>query len=178
MPSTTSRVWASPENDTALTAFVHVGVERHSRRRLQEAADLEQGLIRLMQEKAPDMARGDDVHAARAERHPGTQGRWPYPRAARAAPAHRPQHRGRRARRGRWQRQPGGQRAGRRDSAGYAAAGMGQPVPHRRAAAYEAAGLVLEHLLAALPPGQPRHRPPGRDHAGQAPPSGKSPIRS
>ena len=46
-------------NDTALTAFVHVGVERHSRRRLQEAAELEQGLIRLMQEKAPDMARGE-----------------------------------------------------------------------------------------------------------------------
>ena len=46
-------------NDTALTAFVHVGVERHSRRRLQEAAELEQGLIRLMQEKAPDMVRGE-----------------------------------------------------------------------------------------------------------------------
>ena len=46
-------------NDTALTAFVHAGVERHSRRRLQEAAELEQGLIRLMQEKAPDMARGE-----------------------------------------------------------------------------------------------------------------------
>ena len=47
------------KNDTALTAFVHVGVERHSRRRLQEASELEQGLIRLMQEKAPDMARGE-----------------------------------------------------------------------------------------------------------------------
>ena len=46
-------------NDTALTAFVHAGVERHSRRRLEEAAALEQGLIRLMQEKAPDMARGE-----------------------------------------------------------------------------------------------------------------------
>ena len=46
-------------NDTALTAFVHVGVERHSRRRLREATDLEQGLIRLMQERAPDMNRGE-----------------------------------------------------------------------------------------------------------------------
>ena len=46
-------------NDTALTAFVHVGVERHSRRRLREAAELEEGLIRLMQEKAPDMNRGE-----------------------------------------------------------------------------------------------------------------------
>ena len=46
-------------NDTALTAFVHAGVERGSRRRFQEAAALEQGLIDLMREKAPDMTRGE-----------------------------------------------------------------------------------------------------------------------
>ena len=46
-------------NDTALTAFVHTGVVRGSRRRFQEAAALEQGLIDLMREKAPDMTRGE-----------------------------------------------------------------------------------------------------------------------
>ena len=46
-------------NDTALTAFVHAGVARSSRRRFQEAAALEQGLIDLMREKAPDMAKGE-----------------------------------------------------------------------------------------------------------------------
>ena len=46
-------------NDTALTAFVHAGVARGSRRRFQEAAALEQGLIDLMREKAPDMAKGE-----------------------------------------------------------------------------------------------------------------------
>ncbi len=46
-------------NDTALTAFVHVGVERHSRKRLEEAAALEAALIEHMRERAPDMGQGD-----------------------------------------------------------------------------------------------------------------------
>ena len=46
-------------DDTALTAFVHVGVERSSLRRFQQAADLEQALIDLLREAAPDMERGD-----------------------------------------------------------------------------------------------------------------------
>ncbi len=46
-------------NDTALTAFVHTGVEHTSRKRFREAAELEQGLINLMREQAPDMERGE-----------------------------------------------------------------------------------------------------------------------
>ena len=46
-------------NDTAITAFVHEGVERGSRRRFQQAADLEQGVINLMRERAPDQAKGE-----------------------------------------------------------------------------------------------------------------------
>ena len=46
-------------NDTALTAFVHTGVERSSRRRLDEAESLEVALIEHMREAAPDMGRGD-----------------------------------------------------------------------------------------------------------------------
>jgi ATP-dependent DNA helicase RecQ len=46
-------------NDTALTAFVHVGVERSSQRRLEEAAALEQAVIDLLREAAPDMAAGE-----------------------------------------------------------------------------------------------------------------------
>ena len=46
-------------NDTALTAFVHVGVERASLRRLKEAAELETALISHMREAAPDQGKGD-----------------------------------------------------------------------------------------------------------------------
>ena len=46
-------------NDTALTAFVHAGVRNASLGRLRQAAELETALIDLMQEKAPDQARGD-----------------------------------------------------------------------------------------------------------------------
>ena len=46
-------------NDTALTAFVHTGVDRSSRKRLQEAAALETALIEHMQEAAPDLGKGD-----------------------------------------------------------------------------------------------------------------------
>ena len=45
-------------NDTALTAFVHVGVPRNSRKRFDEAAELETGLIAQMRESAPDMSKG------------------------------------------------------------------------------------------------------------------------
>ena len=46
-------------NDTALTAYVHVGVRRPSRIRLTEAAEMEQLLIERMRELAPDMDVGD-----------------------------------------------------------------------------------------------------------------------
>ena len=46
-------------NDTELTAFVHVGVQHSSMRRLDEAAELEQALIDYMREAAPDLGRGD-----------------------------------------------------------------------------------------------------------------------
>ncbi len=46
-------------NDTALTAFVHAGVERSSSRRLEAAAELETALIRHMREAAPDLGKGD-----------------------------------------------------------------------------------------------------------------------
>ena len=46
-------------NDTVLTAFVHVGVARASRKRLAEAVTLEQALIEALQEEAPDMQKGD-----------------------------------------------------------------------------------------------------------------------
>ncbi len=45
-------------NDTALTAFVHVGVRNGSRQRFQKAADLEKALIDLLRESDPDMRKG------------------------------------------------------------------------------------------------------------------------
>ena len=46
-------------NDTALTAFVHAGVERSSRKRFQEAESLEIALIEHLRQAAPDMSKGD-----------------------------------------------------------------------------------------------------------------------
>ena len=46
-------------NDTVLTAFVHKGVQRASPSRLDQAAALEEGLIQLLREAAPDMDKGD-----------------------------------------------------------------------------------------------------------------------
>ena len=46
-------------NDTALTAFVHTGVERSSRKRLDEAESLEKALIEHLRLAAPDMDKGD-----------------------------------------------------------------------------------------------------------------------
>ncbi|MDE2822802.1 MAG: RecQ family ATP-dependent DNA helicase, partial [Chloroflexota bacterium] len=46
-------------DDTALTAYVHAGVERSSRWRFEQAAALEKGLVDLLREAAPDIQRGD-----------------------------------------------------------------------------------------------------------------------
>ena len=46
-------------NDTALTAFVHAGVERSSSKRLEAATRLETALIRHMRELAPDLEKGE-----------------------------------------------------------------------------------------------------------------------
>ena len=46
-------------DDTALTAYVHAGVERASLRRLDEAAALEEALIDQMRQAAPDHGKGD-----------------------------------------------------------------------------------------------------------------------
>ena len=44
-------------NDTALTAFVHAGVERSSRKRLDEAETLETALIKRLRDADPDMGK-------------------------------------------------------------------------------------------------------------------------
>ncbi len=46
-------------NDTALTAFVHAGVEGSSQRRFEQAAALETALIEEMQKEAPEVGKGD-----------------------------------------------------------------------------------------------------------------------
>ena len=46
-------------NDTALTAFVHAGVGRSSAKRLEQAAELEKALIAHMREQAWDQGKGD-----------------------------------------------------------------------------------------------------------------------
>ena len=46
-------------NDTVLTAFVHTGVERSSRKRYDEAAALEGALIDILRETAPNMDKGE-----------------------------------------------------------------------------------------------------------------------
>ena len=88
--------WGVASNDTALTAFVHAGVERSSRRRFQEAADLEQALIALIQEAAPDTEIGEThpLHLRRATQQLKDEGLYnALPETAAADP---PQHRRRR----------------------------------------------------------------------------------
>ena len=46
-------------NDTVLTAFVHVGVPNSSKKRFEHAAGAEEQLLGLMQEMAPDMGPGE-----------------------------------------------------------------------------------------------------------------------
>ena len=46
-------------NDTVLTAFVHAGVQRASRQRLEQVEALETDLIALLRESAPDLSTGD-----------------------------------------------------------------------------------------------------------------------
>lgn len=46
-------------NDTALTAFVHVGVERSSQKRLEQASGLEAALIDELRQHAPDLGKGE-----------------------------------------------------------------------------------------------------------------------
>ena len=48
-------------NDTALTAFVHAGVNRSSRRRLDEAEALETALIAHMRVAAPELDKGEST---------------------------------------------------------------------------------------------------------------------
>ncbi len=49
-------------NDTQLTAYVHVGVENHSRKRLRTCSDIERALLGIMREQAPDLGKGDQEH--------------------------------------------------------------------------------------------------------------------
>lgn len=46
-------------NDTALTAYVHVGVERASKKRFEASCQLEVDLIAQLRENAPDLALGE-----------------------------------------------------------------------------------------------------------------------
>ena len=46
-------------NDTVLTAFVHKGVVRSSKKRLGDAIELEKALIALLRESAPDLGKGN-----------------------------------------------------------------------------------------------------------------------
>src|SRR5690606_32209800 len=46
-------------NDTPLTAFVHVGVERSSVSRLEKAMTLERAMIDKLRELAPELSRGE-----------------------------------------------------------------------------------------------------------------------
>lgn len=46
-------------NDTALTAFLHVGVDRSSEKRFKETSDIENALITIMREADPNLGKDD-----------------------------------------------------------------------------------------------------------------------
>jgi ATP-dependent DNA helicase RecQ len=58
-------------NDTALTAYVHVGIERSSEKRLEEAAQLENALIAELRQQAPDLIKDEHsvLHLRIASQH-------------------------------------------------------------------------------------------------------------
>ncbi len=58
-------------NDTALTAYVHVGIERASKKRFDTAALLEAGLIAELRQNAPDLMVGEKsiLHLRIASQH-------------------------------------------------------------------------------------------------------------
>lgn len=58
-------------NDTALTAFVHVGVDRTSKKRFSEAAAMEADLLGEMRLSAPGLAKGESsvLHLRQAAQH-------------------------------------------------------------------------------------------------------------
>ena len=79
-------------NDTALTAFVHTGVERSSRKRLDAATQLEIALIRHMQEACAGPGQGRNLVAALAGGGAGAAGRGSGRDPAGTAVAHPPGH--------------------------------------------------------------------------------------
>ena len=69
-------------NDTVITVFVHAGIARSSRNRLQAAMTLEKALIELLREMAPDMQPGDRSvfhlrHATQRLKSEGHEGALP-----------------------------------------------------------------------------------------------------
>ena len=111
-------------NDTVLTAFVHAGVPRASRKRFEQAAALECALIADLREAAPDMDEGgaSTLHLRIATQRLKERTRGGRPRSrpgpAGAPVAHATRHRRGRSRRGERQGQPGTAPAGSRDGAG------------------------------------------------------------
>lgn len=58
-------------NDTALTAFIHAGVERSSQKRFLQADETERALIEELRSEAPDLAKGEAsvLHLRRVAQH-------------------------------------------------------------------------------------------------------------
>ena len=139
-------------NDTAITAFVHAGVARSSRNRLQAARTLEEALIGLLRETAPDLAPGEKStlhlrHATQRLKDEGHEGALPELlwRLIRSIAAD-----------GRDEGGVGGSLSVRRHDAETvqvtlrrAWGALERTAELRRAAA----GRLLDHLLATLPPG-------------------------
>ena len=167
-------------NDTVLTAFVHAGVPRASRKRFEQAAALECALIADLREAAPDMDEGGAstlhlrIATQRLKDALAEAGHDPRPRPAGAPVAHVARHRRGRPWRGERQGQPGTAPAGPRDGAGDPPAQLegargdrGAPPQRRTAPARPSARLPAAR--------QPGHGSAGRDHARQA--AGRAPLR-
>ena len=62
-------------NDTVLTAFLHAGVERSSRRRFEQATALERALIDPHAREGARSAKGRKLHVTSPHCDPASQGR-------------------------------------------------------------------------------------------------------
>ncbi|EXI64960.1 MAG: ATP-dependent DNA helicase RecQ [Candidatus Accumulibacter adjunctus] len=139
-------------NDTALTAYLQVGVDKPSAQRLASAAQLEQALIDLLREQAPDLARGESalLHLRRLSQRLQDDGH------RQALPARLRQLLGSLAGDGRGDEGGVGSLAMRRLDAETVSivlqrewSTLARTAELRRAAATQ----LLDHLLACLPPG-------------------------
>ena len=152
-------------DDTAITAFVHHGIARDSTQRFHEASGMEESLIRLMQEQAPEQKPGETEALHLRVTHPNAEERGTRQGPASAGTAQPKKRRQRRSGRRPRNREPQAENNKNRNCSSHPATRMARHTGYCRKAPRGGADLRAAPDLQA-PPGQSGCRPAGRDHHG------------